>query len=172
MCEARVMVFGGWVCECKTQTGTRVTGLRGYKEGRWECVQGECASRVRGLSRHGISRPQRYPTRSIRQSPADPVSSAARCQRRQRRPPGVASVSVSSMGALRHGGRWESGHVRVGIGMRCIPACATTPASQGPRHGSVPGEDQTGSTLSWCRSHTRVAALGPARTGAASTHRR
>lgn len=48
-------------------------------------------------------------------------------------------LSVSSMGALRHGGRWESGHVRVGIGMRCIPACATTPASQGPRHGSVPG---------------------------------
>jgi hypothetical protein len=40
-------------------------------------------------------------------------------------------VSVSSMGALRHGGRWESGHVRVGIGMRCIPACATT-AIAGP----------------------------------------
>jgi hypothetical protein len=38
-------------------------------------------------------------------------------------------VSVSSMGALRHGGRWESGHVRVGIGMRCIPACATTDAT-------------------------------------------
>jgi hypothetical protein len=52
-------------CECKTQTGTRVTGLRGYKEGRWFSVQGESASRVRGLSRHGISRPQRYPTRSI-----------------------------------------------------------------------------------------------------------
>jgi len=62
--------------------------------------------------------------------------------------------------------------VRVGIGMRCIPACATTAASQGPRHGSVPGEDQTGSTLSWRRSHACVAALVANCTGAASTHRR
>jgi len=51
----------------KRKTGTRVTGLRGYKEVRgWECVQGECASRVRGLSRHGISRPPALPdTRSL-----------------------------------------------------------------------------------------------------------
>jgi hypothetical protein len=31
--EARVLSGDDGGCECKTQTGTRVTGLRGYKEG-------------------------------------------------------------------------------------------------------------------------------------------
>jgi hypothetical protein len=81
-------------------------------------------------------------------------------------------VSVSSMGALRHGGRWESGHVRVGIGMRCIPAYATIAATACYRllaqTPSTPRallataqwasrtEDHSGSTLSWCRSRARV----------------
>ena len=66
---------------------------------------------------------------------------AGRCQRRQHRHPGVASASDSSMGALRHGDRWESGQ-RLELELACaaIPACATTAASQGPRRGSVPGE--------------------------------
>lgn len=90
---------------------------------------------------------QRYPTRC--QSPADPVTRTD------------TSASVSSMGALRHGGRWESGHVRVGIGMPCIPACATTTASQGPRRGSVPerGSSWINAKVSWCRSHACVAPL-------------
>jgi hypothetical protein len=66
--ESSCLVNGGDV----NAKRTRATGLRGYKEGRWECVQGESASRVRGLSRHGISRPQRYPTRSIRTESSRP----------------------------------------------------------------------------------------------------
>lgn len=48
--------------------------------------------------------------------------------RRQRRPPGVVQACPflpwEHCGTV---GRWESGHVRVGIGMCCIPACATSP---------------------------------------------
>ena len=91
---------------------------------------------------HGIPPPthvpQRYPThtththavRQIHTTAArvqQTLFRAGRCQRRQHRHPGVASASDSSMGALRHGGRWESGR-RLELELACaaIPACATT----------------------------------------------
>lgn len=80
---------------------------------------------------------------------------AGRCQRRQHRHPGVCKRLRFFHGrtaARRQMGKWAT--VRVGIGMRCHPcvrhhrllaralAAVASPAS----------EDQTGSTLSWCRS--------------------
>jgi hypothetical protein len=64
------------------------------------------------------------------------------------------------------------GDVRVGIGMRCIPACATTAASQGPRHGSVPGRGSN-----WINAILALLArvcgcTSTCCTGAARSHRR
>ena len=75
--------------------------------------------------------PQRYPTHThsqihCTQRVQQTLFRAGRFQRRQHRHPGVASASDSSMGALRHGGRWESGR-RLELELACaaIPACAT-----------------------------------------------
>jgi hypothetical protein len=110
----------------------------GMGMGAW--VQGDSASPGArcSLARHAIhhqsaTRHTQHTRRAARRSSSKTRATqtlfrAGRCQRRQRRPPGVASAAYSSMGALRHGGRWESGHVRVGIGMPSIPACATAPS--------------------------------------------
>lgn len=73
--------------------------------------------------------------------PADPVSrgtghgASPGHQELQARP----FLPWEHCGTAARVGRWESGCVRVGIGMRCIPACATSAASQGltwrPRYG-------------------------------------
>ena len=104
--------------------------------------------------------PQRYPTHThsqihCTQRVQQTLFRAGRCQRRQHRHPGVCKRLRFFHGrtaARRQMGKWAT--VRVGIGMRCHPcvrhhrllaralAAVASPAS----------EDQTGSTLSWCRS--------------------
>ena len=149
-----VMWMGQWLSSGSERTERRKRQREGNRairsrmrmgmDGNERSVQGDSASPVRGACSRGMAwystapptytRPsQRYPTHT----PSTPTQAdnrvqqtlfrAGRYQRRQHRLPGVASASDSSMGALRHGGRWESGQ-RLELELACaaIPACATT----------------------------------------------
>ena len=98
-------------------------------------VQGDSARAVR--SRHGIHVPSA--TRHAATESSRPCFARERRQRRWRRAPGVASGRFfhGRTAAQRLMGKWA--RLELELACAAIPACATSSASQGPRHGSVPG---------------------------------
>jgi len=106
------------------------------------------------------------------QSPADPVSRGTLPTAPAPTPRSCERLRFfhGRTAARRQMGKWAT----LELELACAASLRAPPLLLARALATVasPGEDQTGSTLSWCRSHAYVAALAAWCTGAASTHRR